>query len=79
MERSHLRGSVKHNEHAQELRESLQISIGTSNLDAARDADVVILCVKPSGVSKVAEAIRPVLLRQRAGDLDCNRRYDREH
>ncbi len=61
VDRSHLRGTVKHNEHAQELRESLQISIGTSNLDAARDADVVILCVKPSVVSKVAEAIRPVL------------------
>ena len=61
VDRNHLRGTVKHNEHAQELRESLQISIGTSNLDAARDADVVILCVKPSGVSKVAEAIRPAL------------------
>ena len=61
VDRNHLRGTVKHNEHAHELRESLQISVGTSNLDAARDADVVILCVKPSGVSKVAEAIRPVL------------------
>jgi pyrroline-5-carboxylate reductase len=61
VDRNHLRGTVKHSEHAQELRDSLQISVGTSNLDAARDADVVILCVKPSGVSKVAEAIRPVL------------------
>ena len=61
VERSHLRGSVKHNERAQELRESLQISVGTSNLEAARNADVVIICVKPSGVSKVVEAIRQVL------------------
>jgi pyrroline-5-carboxylate reductase len=61
VDRSRLRGSVKHNEHARELRESMQISIGTSNLEAARDADVVILCVKPSGIAKVAEAIRQVV------------------
>ena len=56
-----LRGTVKHAEHANELKDSLRISVNTSNRDAVQGADVVIVCVKPNGVSKVLQEIRPAL------------------
>jgi len=58
-----VRATVKHEEHARELQQTLGVSVGTSNVEAARGADVVLICVKPSGVAKVLEAIRPVLSR----------------
>lgn len=61
VERTQLRGTVKHSEHACELGERLNIDVNTSNPEAVRKADIVLVCVKPSGVSKVLEMIRPLL------------------
>jgi pyrroline-5-carboxylate reductase len=64
VEASSVRATVKHEERARELRQTLGVKVGTSNPEAARGADVVLICVKPSGVAKVLESIRPVLARE---------------
>lgn len=61
VDRSRLRGSDTNSGQAEELRQSLQIEIHASNRDAVRDADIVLVCVKPAGLSQVLEAIRPAL------------------
>ncbi len=63
VEAQRLRATVKHEEHAREAQQTLGINVGTSNAEAARAADVVLICVKPSGVARVLETIRPVLSR----------------
>src|SRR6202167_6430590 len=40
---------------------SAQITLGTDNRAAAKDADVILLCVKPLAVSAVLDEIRPEL------------------
>jgi pyrroline-5-carboxylate reductase len=53
--------TVQHEERAQTLREKLRIPVGTDNVAAARNADIVFVCVKPQVVQEVMEQIRPVI------------------
>jgi pyrroline-5-carboxylate reductase len=53
--------TVQHEERARALKEKLGIPVGTDNLAAARNADIVFVCVKPQVVQEVMEQIRPVV------------------
>lgn len=56
-----LRVTVRRPERAQALARDLAIDASTDNRAATRDADVVLLCVKPQTVTDVLQAIRPEL------------------
>jgi pyrroline-5-carboxylate reductase len=51
--------TVQHEERAIALAKKLGIPVGTDNVSAARNADIVFLCVKPQAVQGVVEEIRP--------------------
>ena len=51
--------TVQHEERARALAEKLGVSVGTDNLAAVRNADIVFVCVKPQVVQEVMEQIRP--------------------
>jgi pyrroline-5-carboxylate reductase len=51
--------TVQHEERASALAKKLGIPVGTDNVSAARNADIVFLCVKPQAVQGVVEEIRP--------------------
>ena len=51
--------TVQHEERASALAKKLGIPVGTDNASAARNADIVFLCVKPQAVQGVVEEIRP--------------------
>ena len=50
--------TVQHEERASALSKKLGIPVGTDNAAAAKDADIVFICVKPQAVAGVAEEIR---------------------
>src|SRR2546427_476201 len=56
--------TVQHEERARALAEKLGVSVGTDNLAAVRDADIVFVCVKPQVVQEVMERIRPNISRK---------------
>jgi pyrroline-5-carboxylate reductase len=59
-----LRATVEHEKEAREVRPKLGgVGVGTSNADAVRGADVVLICVKPNQAAKVLGNIRPALSR----------------
>ena len=51
--------TVQHQERARALAEKLGVSVGTDNLAAVRNADIIFVCVKPQVVQEVMEQIRP--------------------
>jgi pyrroline-5-carboxylate reductase len=51
--------TVQHEERARALTEKLGIPVGTDNLAAVPDADIILVCVKPQVVQEVIEQIRP--------------------
>src|ERR1700756_3700897 len=51
--------TVQHEERASALSKKLGIPVGTDNAAAAKNADIVFICVKPQAVAGVAEEIRP--------------------
>ena len=51
--------TVQHEDRARALAEKLGISVGTDNLAAVRNADIIFVCVKPQVVQEVMEQIRP--------------------
>lgn len=53
-----LRATARTRTTAERLANDLGIGCSTDNAEAARDADVVVLCVKPKDVARVAEALR---------------------
>jgi pyrroline-5-carboxylate reductase len=53
------RATVRHTDRAKLLREKLKIEVGTDNLAAVKDADIVFICVKPQVVAEVMQEIRP--------------------
>jgi pyrroline-5-carboxylate reductase len=57
----HLTATVRHPERAEALDRELPIAVGTDNPAAVRQADVILLCVKPQAVREVLEAVRPEL------------------
>jgi pyrroline-5-carboxylate reductase len=50
--------TVQHEERASALGKKLGIPVGTDNVGAARNADIIFLCVKPQAVQGVVEEIR---------------------
>jgi pyrroline-5-carboxylate reductase len=50
--------TVAHEERAKALAAKLGIAVGTNNLEAARDADVILIAVKPQVVEEVAAELR---------------------
>ncbi len=54
-------GTDKYPERAEALGNEFGIQVCTDNAQAARHADVILLCVKPQTVKEVAEVIRPEL------------------
>ena len=53
--------TVRHREKAQKLSRRHRIRVTTDNHEAARVADVILLCVKPQAVRSVVEEIAPVV------------------
>ncbi len=53
--------TVEHAEKAVKLSSKFGIPVGTSNADAVKNADIILLCVKPQVVTDVLEQIRPSL------------------
>ena len=51
--------TVHHEDRARALAEKLGVSVGTDNLAAVRNADIIFVCVKPQVVQEVMEQIRP--------------------
>src|SRR5215831_12368844 len=51
--------TVQHEERVQPLSQKLGIPVSTDNAAAARDADIIFVCVKPQAVQGVVEEIRP--------------------
>jgi pyrroline-5-carboxylate reductase len=50
--------TVHHEDRARSLKKKLGVPVGTNNLAAVRDADIVFICVKPQVVQSVVEEIR---------------------
>ena len=53
--------TVAHEERARSLSEKLGIQVGTDNVAAARNADIILIGVKPQMVEEVAAQIHPVV------------------
>jgi pyrroline-5-carboxylate reductase len=53
------RATVQHEQRARDLSKKLGIEVGTDNLAAVKDADVILVCVKPQVVKEVLQEIRP--------------------
>src|SRR6202162_2184721 len=51
--------TVQHEEKARNLSKKLGIVVGTDNRAAVRNADIILICVKPQIVDQVVEQIRP--------------------
>ena len=58
--------TVQHEEKARSLSKKLGITVGTDNRAAARNADIILVCVKPQIVDQVIEQIRPALPKTRS-------------
>ena len=54
--------TVQHEARARELSHKLGVSVTTDNLAAVKDADVILICVKPQVVQELAEQIQPGIL-----------------
>ena len=54
----HALATVQHPERAQTIRQELGIPVSTDNRAAARQAEIILLCVKPQTVREVLEEIR---------------------
>src|SRR5260370_40231861 len=51
--------TVGHESRAHELSHKLGVTVSTDNLAAVKDADVILVCVKPQVVQELMEQIRP--------------------
>ena len=61
LERGQVHATVAHAERALALSQRLGVRCGTENLEAAREADLILLGVKPSQVVDVVRSIAPAL------------------
>lgn len=55
-----IHATVQHPEKAEALNNELGIEVGTNNLEAVRNSQIVLVCVKPQTVAQVMEEIAPV-------------------
>ncbi len=58
------RASVQHADSARARSKSLGVRVGTNNREIVPDADIVLVCVKPTGVGAVLEEIASVVTRK---------------
>lgn len=56
-----IRGSVRREQSIARVRDSLGIAVGLSNSEAVRDADIVVLAVKPQIMGEVLTEIAPAI------------------
>jgi pyrroline-5-carboxylate reductase len=54
-----IRATVAHSERAKVLSAKLKVKVGTDNVEAARDADIIVIAVKPQVVEEVVREISP--------------------
>ncbi len=54
-------GTVRQKDTVKSIQEKLSVQISTDNVQAAKDADIVILAVKPQNMPSVLKTIAPVL------------------
>ena len=59
--------TVHHLENAQERTKLFGLPVSTDNQAAVKDADIVLLCVKPAGVQAVCEEIAPLMAEFKSG------------
>ncbi len=65
----HTTATVAHEDRAKALSRKLGISVGTDNVKAAQDADIILIGVKPQVVEEVASELRsPTLTPASASD-----------
>lgn len=57
----HVTSTVRHEEKAAALAEELGVNASTNNRDAVKDADIILLAVKPQVVGDVLKEIKPAL------------------
>lgn len=55
-----IHATVQHADKGRALRKELGIDVGTNNVAAATDADIILVCVKPQQVAQVLEQIAPI-------------------
>ena len=53
--------TVEHQENAEARTKSFGLPVSTDNLGAVKDADIVLLCVKPASVQALCEEIAPLM------------------
>src|SRR5512143_2487622 len=58
LSRDHVRATVRHEDRAEALKKKLHIPVSTSNAEAVRGADIILVCVKPQVVGDVMREIR---------------------
>lgn len=51
--------TVRHQARAEQLTRQLGVPVGTDNAEAARKADLILLCVKPKTVREVVQEVAP--------------------
>ena len=56
--------TVQHEDRARSLDQKFGIPVGTDNAEAVRDAEIILVCVKPQAVEGVMEQIRPAVSSQ---------------
>ncbi|GAC1431935.1 MAG: pyrroline-5-carboxylate reductase [Terriglobales bacterium] len=64
LSRESTHATVQHEERTKVLSETLGLPVGTDNLAAVKDADIVFICVKPQIVQEVLDQIRPNVSRK---------------
>ena len=57
----HVNATVRHDEKAETLAKELGVHMSTNNRDAVKNADIVLLAVKPQVVGDVLKEIKPAL------------------
>jgi pyrroline-5-carboxylate reductase len=60
LQRASTCATVAHDERARDLSQKLGIRVGTDNVAAVRNADIVLIGLKPQAVEEVVKQIRPV-------------------
>jgi pyrroline-5-carboxylate reductase len=53
--------TVQHPDRARTLGDTFKVAVGIDNIAAVRDADVVLLCVKPQQIKQILEEVRGVV------------------
>ena len=61
LHKQNVTATVSHREKTDALSHNLGIAVTTDNAEACRNADCIVICVKPNAVSQVIEEIRPAV------------------